>query len=112
MNVDMQDFHLNIDADVEWVRHGGREEENDDAPNTEDVEEIDHENLESGSDEELDELEKIRRKKLKEIEKANKNAENIVHKHLFYVGQKFCSAAEVKERIRLHSIETRDNYIW
>ena len=69
--------------------------------------EVDHENLESGSDEELDELEKIRRKKLKEIEKANKDAENIVHKHYFYFGQKFSSSAEVKERIKLHSIETR-----
>lgn len=107
INVDMHDYHFNIDNDVEWVRQTVREEENEDAPTTEDVEDVDNENLDSGSDDDENELEKIRRKKLRELEKANKNADNIKHKYFFYFGQKFTSAAEVKERVRLHSIETR-----
>ena len=110
INVDMHDWHLNIDADVEWVRQTDREEEDEDAPTTgdaEDVEEVDNENLDSGSESDENELEKIRRRKLRELEKANKNADNIKYKHFFFFGQKFASAAEVKERVRLHSIETR-----
>ncbi|GJW97579.1 hypothetical protein Tco_0179387 [Tanacetum coccineum] len=81
VNVDMADYHFNIDADVEWIRHS---ENSDD-----------------------DGIEKVRRKKLKQIKKAKESEDNIVHKHFFFVGQTFASADVVKERVRLHSIETR-----
>ncbi|GJV86322.1 zinc finger, SWIM-type containing protein [Tanacetum coccineum] len=107
VNVDMADYHFNIDADVEWVRHSesGQEQVND--PNPGEIDVIDNDNFKSGTDSEDDGIDKIRRKKLKEIKKANESEDNIVHKHFFFVGQTFPTAADVKERVRLHSIETR-----
>ncbi|GJX98969.1 mutator type transposase [Tanacetum coccineum] len=107
VNVDMADYHFNIDADVEWVRHseGGQEQVND--PNPGEIDVIDNDNFKSGTDSEDDGIDKIRRKKLKEIKKANESEDNIVHKHFFFIGQTFPTAADVKERVRLHSIETR-----
>ncbi|GJQ98807.1 hypothetical protein Tco_0521792 [Tanacetum coccineum] len=107
VNVDMADYHFNIDADVEWVRHSesGQEQVND--PNPGEIDVIDNDNFESGTDSEDDGIDKIRRKKLKQIKKANESEDNIVHKHFFFVGQTFPTAADVKERVRLHSIETR-----
>ncbi|GJZ74564.1 hypothetical protein Tco_0639029 [Tanacetum coccineum] len=72
VNVDMNDYYFNIDADVEWD----------------------------------DRIEKTRRKNPKEIQKANESVVNIVHKHFFYVGFKLATPAKVKERVKLHSIET------
>ncbi|GKE35935.1 zinc finger, SWIM-type containing protein, partial [Tanacetum coccineum] len=106
VNVDMVDYHFNIDAKVEWVRHlnSGQEHDHDPIPGELDV--IDNDNFESETDSEDDGIVKIRRKKLRQIKKANESDDNIVFKH-FFVGQTFPTAAEVKERVRLHSIETR-----
>ncbi|GKD47612.1 zinc finger, SWIM-type containing protein [Tanacetum coccineum] len=107
VNVDMVDYHFNIDVEVEWVRHSssGQEHDHDLIPGELDV--IDNDNFKSGTDSEDDGIVKIRRKKLREIKKANESDDNIVFKHFFFVGQTFSTAAEVKERVRLHSIETR-----
>ncbi|GKF04558.1 hypothetical protein Tco_0035226 [Tanacetum coccineum] len=89
VNVDMADYHFNIDPDVEWVRHSksGQEQVND--PNPGEIDVIDNYNFESGTDLEDDGIDKIKRKKLKEIKKANESEDNIVHKHFFFVGQTF-----------------------
>ncbi|GJV81851.1 zinc finger, SWIM-type containing protein, partial [Tanacetum coccineum] len=81
------------------------EEDHDPIPSELDV--IDNDNFKSGIDSEDDRIVKIRRKKLRQIKKANESDDNIVFKHFFFVGQTFSTAAEVKERVRLHSIETR-----
>ncbi|GKD59175.1 hypothetical protein Tco_1296684 [Tanacetum coccineum] len=107
VNVDMVDYHFNIDAEVEWVRHSNCGQQQDHDPNPGEIDVIDNDNFESGTDSKDDEIEKIRRKKLKQIKKANESEDNIVHKHFFFVGQTFPTAADVKERVRLHSIETR-----
>ncbi|GKC60913.1 hypothetical protein Tco_1088511 [Tanacetum coccineum] len=107
VNVDMADYHFNIDADVEWVRHSESGQEHVNDPNPGEIDVIDNDNFESGTDSEDDGIDKIRRKKLKQIKKANESEDNIVHKHFFFVGQTFPTAADVKERVRLHSIETR-----
>ncbi|GJR93508.1 hypothetical protein Tco_0265682 [Tanacetum coccineum] len=75
--------------------------------NPDDLDVIDTDNFESGTDSDDDGIEKVRRKKLKQIKKAKESEDNIVHKHFFFVGQTFASADVVKERVRLHSIETR-----
>ncbi|GJY64699.1 hypothetical protein Tco_0466159 [Tanacetum coccineum] len=107
VNVDMADYHFNIDADVEWIRHSESVQEPEYDVNPDDLDVIDNDNFESGTDSDDDGIEKVRRKKLKQIKKAKESEDNIVHKHFFFVGQTFASADDVKERVRLHSIETR-----
>ncbi|GJV89066.1 transposase, MuDR [Tanacetum coccineum] len=107
VNVDMADYHFNIDADVEWIRHSESVQEPEYDVNPDDLDVIDTDNFESGTDSDDDGIEKVRRKKLKQIKKAKESEDNIVHKHFFFVGQTFASADDVKERVRLHSIETR-----
>ncbi|GKF01242.1 hypothetical protein Tco_0028165, partial [Tanacetum coccineum] len=101
------DYHFNIDADVEWVRHSESVQEPEYDVNPDDLDVIDNDNFESGTYSDDDGIEKVRRKKLKQIKKAKESEDNIVHKHFFFVGQTFASADDVKERVRLHSIETR-----
>ncbi|GKD18287.1 hypothetical protein Tco_1207445, partial [Tanacetum coccineum] len=107
VNVDMADYHFNIDADVEWIRHSESVQEPEYDVNSDDLDVIDTDNFKSGTDSDDDGIEKVRRKKLKHIKKAKESEDNIVHKHFFFVGQTFASADDVKERVRLHSIETR-----
>ncbi|GKA41436.1 reverse transcriptase domain-containing protein [Tanacetum coccineum] len=73
VNVDMADYHFNIDVDVEWVRHSESEQEQVNDPNPGKIDVIDNDNFESGTDSENDGIDKIRRKKLKEIKKANES---------------------------------------
>ncbi|GJV38114.1 hypothetical protein Tco_1410591 [Tanacetum coccineum] len=94
-------------AEVEWVRHSNCGQQQDHEPIPGELDVIGNDYFDSGTDSEDDGIEKIRRNKLKEIKKANESADNIVFKHFFYVGQTFSTPAEVKERVRLHSIETR-----
>ncbi|GJU76553.1 transposase, MuDR [Tanacetum coccineum] len=93
--------------DVEWIRHSESVQEPEYEVNPDDLDVIDNDNFESGTDSDDDGIEKVRRKKLKQIKKAKESEDNIVHKHFFFVGQTFASADDVKERVRLHSIETR-----
>ncbi|GJS21004.1 mutator type transposase [Tanacetum coccineum] len=103
VNVDMADYHFNIDADVEWIRHSESVQEPEYDVNPDDLDVIDNDNFESGTDSDDDGIEKVRRKKLKQIKKAKESEDNIVHKHFFFVGQTFTSADDVKERVRLHT---------
>ncbi|GKA78772.1 hypothetical protein Tco_0785309 [Tanacetum coccineum] len=74
-------------AKVEWVRHSNSGQEHDHDPISGELDVIDIDNFESGTDSEDDGIVKIRRKKLREIKKANET--------------------EVKERVRLYLIKTR-----
>nr|GEX00659.1 cysteine-rich receptor-like protein kinase [Tanacetum cinerariifolium] len=59
VNVDMHDYHFNINTCVEWVRNTNRGQQKDHAPIVSDLEVLDNEYFESGLDKE-NEIEKIR----------------------------------------------------
>ncbi|GJW93859.1 uncharacterized protein Tco_0173531 [Tanacetum coccineum] len=81
VNVDMADYHFNIDADVEWIRHS-----------------------ESVQEPEYD----VGKEAFKQLKRLKESVDNIVHKALFsLLVNTLHSADDVKERVRLHSIETR-----
>ncbi|GJV82967.1 hypothetical protein Tco_1522865 [Tanacetum coccineum] len=77
VNVDMADYHFKIDAEVEWVRHANSRQEQDHDLIPGELDAIDNDNFESGTDSEDDGIVKIRRKKLREIKKANESDDNI-----------------------------------
>nr|GEU77612.1 reverse transcriptase domain-containing protein [Tanacetum cinerariifolium] len=54
-----------------------------------------------------DDLERIGRKKLRELNKEKRVDEGVINRYEFYCGQEFGSSNEVKDRIYMHSIETR-----
>ncbi|KAL4555306.1 hypothetical protein LXL04_037922 [Taraxacum kok-saghyz] len=102
--VDMNDFILNIDDNVEWI--GGRGiVEGDKELSNEELEVINNELLVSDSSEEED-CKSRRRNKIRAVERARANDTAMV-KDPFYIFQRFSSPEEVKERIYLHAIETR-----
>ncbi|GKB25100.1 mutator type transposase, partial [Tanacetum coccineum] len=82
-----------------WVRHSNCGQQQDHEPIPGELDVIGNDYLYSGTNSKDDGIEKIRRNKLKEIKKANESADNIVFKHFFML-------VKVKERVRLHSIET------
>lgn len=104
VDVDMTDFHLNIDNDAEWV--GGAEnrvvEENIEEP---EVEVLDNETLLSDSSEDEGPARQYR-KSIKALQRAHENDQAYVSDP-FYVHQTFSSASEFKERVKHHAIETR-----
>ncbi|GKB58759.1 zinc finger, SWIM-type containing protein [Tanacetum coccineum] len=77
VNVDMADYHFNIDVEVEWVRHSNSRQEQDRDPIPGELDVIDNDNFESGTNSEDDGIVKIRRQKLREIKKANESDDNI-----------------------------------
>ncbi|KAL4566123.1 hypothetical protein LXL04_030233 [Taraxacum kok-saghyz] len=102
--VDMNDFILNIDDNVEWI--GEREiVEADKELCNEELEVINNEMLVSDSSEE-EGYNSRRRNKIRAVERARANDTTMVKDH-FYIFQRFSSPEEVKERIYLHAIETR-----
>ncbi|GJX80973.1 hypothetical protein Tco_0329122 [Tanacetum coccineum] len=84
---DKEDSSTKEGDKVEWVRHSNSGQEHDHDPIPGELDVIDIDNFESGTDSEDDGIVKIRRKKLREIKKANET--------------------EVKERVRLYLIKTR-----
>ncbi|GKC34883.1 mutator type transposase [Tanacetum coccineum] len=58
VNVDMADYHFNIDADVEWIRHSESVQEPEYDVNPDDLDVIDNDNFESGTDSDDDGIEK------------------------------------------------------
>ncbi|XP_071700256.1 uncharacterized protein [Rutidosis leptorrhynchoides] len=66
---------------------------------------LNFEEFDSGN--ELDTVEMRRKLRLKHIRSTNQEDPNLIQLHKFYVGQRFSSSTQVKERVRLHSIETR-----
>ncbi|GKF57475.1 hypothetical protein Tco_0171012 [Tanacetum coccineum] len=67
----MADYHFNIDAEVEWVRHSNCRQQQDHEPIPSELDVIDNDYFDSGTDSEDDGIEKIRRNKLKGNKKAN-----------------------------------------
>ena len=70
-----------------------------------DVDVMDVDEFESASDE--DGLDRIRKRKVKQLMKKGNPKDGSLHKTVFFVGQEFGSADEVKENIHLLAIETR-----
>nr|GEV59727.1 hypothetical protein [Tanacetum cinerariifolium] len=108
VDVDMVEFRSNIDANVEWVRSKAivtMEEEEEF-----EKEEVNHDELDSGSD---SEYEGERKKDLKMYHKMNKaNASNAeiggtTWKENFYVGLKFSNSKEIKEIVTRVAVEQR-----
>ncbi|GJV88076.1 mutator type transposase [Tanacetum coccineum] len=108
VDVDMAEFRSNIDANVEWV--GSKDivtvEEEEEFVD----EEVNLEELDSGSD---CEYEGNREKALKMYHKMNKaNASNAegsgtTWKENFYVGLRFCNSKEIKEMVTRVAVEQR-----
>ncbi|CAI9303017.1 unnamed protein product [Lactuca saligna] len=104
VDVDMKDFHMNIDKDVEWV--GGSSESNVPEDTQQgDLEVINTEVLLSGSssDEANDGK---RRKTIRAIHRAYENDAALVSEP-FYIFQTFSSSKDFKTQVKLHSIRTR-----
>ncbi|CAI9288766.1 unnamed protein product [Lactuca saligna] len=104
VDVDMKDFHMNIDKDVEWV--GGSSESNVPEDTQQgDLEVINTEVLLSGSssDEANDGK---RRKTIRAIHRAYENDASLVSEP-FYIFQTFSSSKDFKTQVKLHSIRTR-----
>ncbi|CAI9281018.1 unnamed protein product [Lactuca saligna] len=104
INVDMQDFEMNIDKDVEWVG-GSSNTVVDEGTQDEALEVINTDFLasDSSSDEGINGQ---RKKSIRAIQRAHENDEALVSEP-FYIFQKFGSAKEFKDKVKLHAIETR-----
>ncbi|XP_023748425.2 uncharacterized protein LOC111896688 [Lactuca sativa] len=102
--VDMKNFHLNIDKEVEWV--GSFPDDRDEAvKGDEELEVIDTEELVYASSSDEGEASK-KRKKIRDLQRAHKNEAAAV-KDPFYIHQTFSTTKEVKQQIYLHSIQSR-----
>ncbi|GJW25678.1 mutator type transposase [Tanacetum coccineum] len=106
VDVDMAEFRSNIDANVEWVGSKAiltmEEEEFEE-------EEVNLDELNSGSD---SEYEGERKKALKMYHKMNKDASNAessgtTWKENFYVGLKFSNSKQIKEMVTRVAVEQR-----
>nr|KAJ0192484.1 hypothetical protein LSAT_V11C800393390 [Lactuca sativa] len=104
INVDMQDFEMNIDKDVEWVG-GSSNTVVDKGTQDEALEVINTDFLasDSSSDEGINGQ---RKKSIRAIQRAHENDEALLSEP-FYIFQKFGSAKEFKDKVKLHAIETR-----
>ncbi|KAL4591693.1 hypothetical protein LXL04_004663 [Taraxacum kok-saghyz] len=87
VEVNMRDFHMSIDTDVEFME----------GPL----------NTNKGTDDDEDsDLDRKMRAVLKDLGKENVCSEGQVHKVTFHIGQKYKSKKELKEKIQLHALET------
>nr|GEV95614.1 hypothetical protein [Tanacetum cinerariifolium] len=101
----MDDYHFNIDADVDWVRHTSSGQQQEHEPIHGELDVIDYEYFDSGTDEEDDGIEKIRRKRLKEIKKANESADNIVRKLFLAKNDKLRIRGKCLGRIHVFTLD-------
>ncbi|KAL4587589.1 hypothetical protein LXL04_000461 [Taraxacum kok-saghyz] len=108
VEVDMREFHLNIDTEAEFLEARARkstDQVSDAEPGELDV--IDNDAFDS-VEEDSDQGRK-RRAILKQIGKEKTCFLGEVHTWKFHIGQQYNSKDELKEKIRLHSLETRKN---
>ncbi|KAL4584618.1 hypothetical protein LXL04_009222 [Taraxacum kok-saghyz] len=108
VEVDMREFHLNIDTEAEFLEARARkstDQVSDAEPGELDV--IDNDAFDS-LEEDSDQGRK-RRAILKQIGKEKTCSLGEVHTWKFHIGQQYNSKDELKEKIRLHSVETRKN---
>lgn len=104
VDVDMRDFEMNIDQEAEWVE-GSSNPVVDEGVMDEDIEVINTEVLESASESD-EEMGTQRRKSIRAIRQAHENDQALVSEP-FYLFQKFASAKDFKDKVKLHAIETR-----
>nr|KAJ0215269.1 hypothetical protein LSAT_V11C300144210 [Lactuca sativa] len=100
-DVDMKDFHIHVDADVEWVQKTTKEASGSgvDFTEGEDLEVIDPKSFDSpiiGED-------NNRERMLRNIGKAKACFEGVVHPKAFTLGQKFKTKKDVKDYINKHA---------
>ncbi|CAI9267133.1 unnamed protein product [Lactuca saligna] len=108
VEVDMEDFNLNIDIEVEFngcQSLGGQR--NEDSDEEEDVEVIDNDEWDSLSEDSGDN--RKRRGMIKELGKQTLCSAGEVHKVAFHIGQKYKAKKELKDKVDLHALETRRN---
>lgn len=106
VEVDMRDFHMNVDSDAEFFEDNRTEVvDNDKEPQELDVIQNDEwDSLDEDSD-----LDKKRRAVLKQLGKERQCSLGEVHTVKFHIGQKFKTKPELKDKIDLHALETRRN---
>ncbi|CAI9262510.1 unnamed protein product [Lactuca saligna] len=107
VEVDMREFNLNVDPDVEWIGGASKRKNHvvTEDGNEADLEVIDMELFLSDSSSD-DGIEGERNKKIKAIRRAHEN-ENAQVSEPFYLYQKFNSSKEFKDRVNQHAIDTR-----
>ncbi|XP_023761955.2 uncharacterized protein LOC111910350 isoform X2 [Lactuca sativa] len=108
VDVDMEDFNLNIDTEAEFngcQRMGGQR--NEDSDEEDDLEVIDNDEWDSLSEDSGDN--RKRREMIKELGKQTLCSAGEVHKVAFHIGQKYKAKKELKDKIDLHALETRRN---
>nr|KAJ0226385.1 hypothetical protein LSAT_V11C100024700 [Lactuca sativa] len=108
VDVDMEDFNLNIDTEAEFngcQRMVGQR--NEDSDEEDDLEVIDNDKWDSLSDDSGDN--RKRREMIKELGKQTLCSAGEVHKVAFHIGQKYKAKKELKDKIDLHALETRRN---
>nr|KAJ0225055.1 hypothetical protein LSAT_V11C100025760 [Lactuca sativa] len=108
VEVDMRDFNMSIDTEVEFLdkrARNPRQHESDEEADELDV--IDNDAFDS-MDEDSDQDRK-RRAVLKQLSKEKSCSLGEVHKCHFKIGQKYNSKQELKEKIKMHALETKKN---
>ncbi|KAL4564105.1 hypothetical protein LXL04_028157 [Taraxacum kok-saghyz] len=104
IEVDMSDFHISVDVDIEYFERENVADGNDKV--VEDVEVLDNDEWDSlGEDSEDDR----RKAYLKELGKEKICSHGEAHAVTFHVGQKFKSKKEIKDKVNKLAIETRRN---
>ncbi|CAI9268949.1 unnamed protein product [Lactuca saligna] len=109
IEVDMSDFYMNVDVDVEYAdreKSVETEKEDVDTEYVEDVEVIDNDECDSLGEDTDDER---RKAILKQMVKEKKCFLGEVHAVTFQVGQKYKSKKEIKDKVNKLAIETRRN---
>nr|KAJ0196704.1 hypothetical protein LSAT_V11C700367790 [Lactuca sativa] len=106
VDIDMEDFNLNIDTEVEFngcQSMGGQR--NEDSDEEDDLEVVDNDEWDSLSDDSGDN--RKRRETIKELGKQTLCSAGEVHKVAFHIEQKYKTKKELKDKIDLHALETR-----
>nr|KAJ0196279.1 hypothetical protein LSAT_V11C700355580 [Lactuca sativa] len=108
VEVDMRDFNMSIDTEVEFLdkrTRNPRQHESDEEANELDV--IDNDVFDS-MDEDSDQDRKTRAV-LKQLSKEKSCSLDEVHKCHFKIGKKCNSKQELKEKVKMHALETKKN---
>ncbi|KAL4575660.1 hypothetical protein LXL04_022511 [Taraxacum kok-saghyz] len=95
VEVDMEDFYMNIDTGAET---------NELSNEAEDIEVIDNDEFDSLSDDSRDTR---RRKLLNELGKQKVCSEGEVHNVAFHIGQKYRTKKELKDKVDMHALKTK-----
>lgn len=106
VEVDMNDFYVNTNKDLEWIEPKSNLKDVTDEDN-ENIEILDNEDFDSISEGE-EGIDRIRKSKLRALRKKNKEIEAIGSKGThFSVGQAFYTSKEVKKAINNYAVERR-----